>query len=240
MIPHLPAIRAYRRTAHLMILHRAETPLARSVTKFGGLPYLVQNEQWPVCSVCHRPMSFIFQANIADISGVFRLDDYDLLTFYYCLDCCPRSSQEERGYRLQLRQTSRGDALQAAHFALRREEAAEPCECAVVFRPIEDLPPAETLVAILGTDEGVLDEYNRHIERLRRGNLCASKIGGYPHWVQVEPTVRCRCGMAMRFFAQIESEVEANLLWGDNGVLYLFLCPEPCSAESVGFLIQSE
>ena len=158
MIPHLSAIRAYRRTAHLMILHRAETPLARCVTKFGGFPYLLQNEQWPICSGCHRPMSFIFQANFRDLPGTFRLGDYDLLTFYYCLDCCPRSCQEAKGYRLQLHQTSPGDELQPAHFTLQREETAEPCECAITFRLIEDLPPPETVVTILGTEEGVLDE----------------------------------------------------------------------------------
>ena len=240
MISHLPAIRAYRRAAHLMVLHRAETPLARSVTKFGGLPYLLQDEQWPICSRCRRPMSFVFQANFGDIPGTFRLGDYDLLTFYYCLNCCPRSSEEAKGYRLQLYRTAPGDALQLAHFALRRDEVSEPRECAIAFRLIEDLPPAETVVTILGTDERVLREYERYVERLRGGNLCASKIGGYPYWIQVEPTLRCRCGVAMRFLAQIESEIEANLLWGDNGLLYLFHCPQLCSAESVGFLIQSE
>jgi len=240
MIPHLPTIRAYRRPAHLIIPRAAETPLARHVTKFGGFPYLLQNERWPVCSACQEPMAFVLQVNFADLPPQLRLGRYDLLAFYYCLDCCPRSSLDDKGFQLHLRRTSPHDELQPAHFALRRDDKAEPQECAVVFRPFEDLPPAESIVAILGTDEEAQSEYERYVEILRGGNLYASKMGGYPSWIEAEPTMRCQCGAGMRFLAQIDSEEQANLLWGNNGVLYLFHCPQPCDPWAVRFVIQSE
>lgn len=239
MIPHFPAIRAYQRFAHLLIPHRAETPLARNVTKFGGFPYLLENEHWPVCSLCQNPMAFVFQAKFADLADALRLGRFNLLTFYYCFDCCPRTAQERGGHYLRMRQIAPQDALQPAPFALHRKEADEPNECALVLRPIEDLPPAETVIGILGTDENTLQEYERRLETLRGGNLCASKIGGYPYWIQAEPSLHCRCGASMRFWAQIDSEAEANLFWGTDGVLYLFYCPRLCKPDSLGFIIQS-
>ena len=239
MIRYFPAIRAYRRPAHLLILHRAETPLARNVTKFGGVPYLLENESWAVCSRCHEPLAFVFQANSADLHASLRLGRYNLLTFYYCLSCCPGYSGDGIGYSLRLRQMAPQDTLQAVPFALRRDEANEPTECAAVLRPIEDLPPAEAVVRILGTDENTLQEYQARLQALRGGSLSASKIGGYAHWLQAEPTVRCRCGATMRFWAQVGSEAEANLLWGANGILYILYCPKLCGGDPLGFLIQS-
>lgn len=241
MIPQLPAIRAFRRRAHLMILRKAETPPARTVTKIAGLPYLLENERWPVCSSCHQPMTFMFQIGFRDIPpGDFRIGRYDLLTFYYCLKCEPRGSHEPGGFCLRLHQISRDRPLQPATFAVRDPDANEPQECAIVFRPIEDLPPAERVVSIIGSDPDRLAEYERFVASLRGGKLRASKVGGYPHFLQTRPTVHCRCGMSMRFLAQIDSETKANLVWAGGGTLYLFYCPNACTSESVAFLIQAQ
>jgi len=56
--------------------------------------------------------------------------------------------------------------VQSANFALRADPAA-PRECAVVFRPIEDLPSTEAVLTILGTDEKTLEEYETYVESLR-------------------------------------------------------------------------
>ncbi|MCX8037996.1 MAG: DUF1963 domain-containing protein [Candidatus Sumerlaeia bacterium] len=239
-IPNMATIRAYRRPAYLLLLRPAETPLDRNVTKFGGLPYLLQHERWPVCTGCHQPMTFMFQTHLRDLPGGLRIGRYDFLTFYYCVNCAPRSSLEGKGFHLELRRTSPHDELQPAHFAFRREELSEPRECAVVFRPFDDLPTGEMLVSVLGTDEAAHADYMKYLEQVRGGNLFASKIGGYPCWIDAEPTMRCRCGLAMKFFAQIGSEEEANLLWGAGGVLYLFHCPHACEPHALCFVIQSE
>lgn len=240
MIRNLAAIRAYRRPAHLMILRPAETPLDRMHTKLGGLPYLLENERWPICGGCHQPLTFMFQTRFSDIPpGTFRVGRFNLLTFYYCLDCLPHGSHEPGGYDLRLRKTSRADVLQAASFAMHDPDMPDPRECAIVFRTIDDLPPTEKVLSIIGASEEAVDEYERHMEVVRGGNVRASKVGGYPHWIQTAPKHRCACGKTMQYLAQIRSNPEYNILWRNNGVLYLLYCPEACSEESVAFIIQS-
>jgi hypothetical protein len=49
------------------------------------------------------------------------------------------------------------------------------------------------------------------------GSRARSALGAYPDWVQEDDTPP-----GMDFLAQIDSEVEAELEWGDTGCLYLF------------------
>lgn len=240
MIPHLPAVRAYKRTAHLMVCRCAETEIARAATKIGGLPYLLASDRWPLCQSCRRPLGFVFQINFGDIPpGDFRIGSWNLLSFYYCLRCAPQDSRAPGGHYVALREIRRGDVLENASFALRDPDVAEPLECSVAFRPIEDLPPAETVVSILGTDERVLEDYSHHIEQLHGGNRMASKFGGYPLWLTGPPTFHCSCGATLRYLAQLQSNPKANVVWRDGGVLYLLHCPRACDPRSVGFTIQS-
>ena len=240
MIRNLPAIRAYVRKAHLMILRCAETPIDRTSTKLGGVPYLTETDRWPICQACHQPMTFMFQANLSDIPpGDFRIGRHDFLSFYYCLNCQPHGSHEDAGYHIELRQLERAAELQTSSFAMHDPDRPEPKECAVVFRSIDDLPPPEKIVCILGAEDEAIEEYEQHVEQVRGGRLEASKIGGYAYWLQTQPTVRCSCGATMRFLGQIHSNPKFDLLWANNGVLYLLYCPEACTPNSVAFVIQS-
>ena len=55
----------------------------------------------------------------------------------------------------------------------------------------------------------------------------ATIVGGYPHWVQGEATPGCDvCKSGMRLLAQIDTEDEADIIWGDVGCVYIFYCPE--------------
>ena len=36
-------------------------------SKFSGLPWLAQDEQWPICVNCEQPMQLLLQLNISEM-----------------------------------------------------------------------------------------------------------------------------------------------------------------------------
>lgn len=53
-----------------------------------------------------------------------------------------------------------------------------------------------------------------------------STIGGHPRWIQAEQCPRTPSGKRYRLLAQLDSEPEPGWMWGDAGILYLFVAPE--------------
>lgn len=56
-----------------------------SDSKFGGIPYLDRDEEWPTCGCCGRPMQFFLQLNLSRLPRCWR-DEFDggLLQFFQC------------------------------------------------------------------------------------------------------------------------------------------------------------
>jgi hypothetical protein len=197
-------------------------------SKFGGLPYAEAGEQWPACATCHKELTFVAQVEAPA--------ENTLYTFFYCFDCYPWGlSREEAG---QWKLTSYAGASMEKYAAIspvRQDEGfLTPCRVDIsqvkvlpdwegldraipaaqqYCRPVADDEPwgaFEDAVALLGC----LDDY-------------ATLLGGYPRHVQGEMQPHCAgCNREMRFLFQIDSEDEANLMWGDVGLVYLFQCPE--------------
>ena len=76
-------------------------------------------------------------------------------------------------------------------------------------------------------DDSPWEEYGEAVERAGCLNDYATLLGGYPRFVQgeVEPTCP-KCNNEMEFYAQVDSEEEANIMWGDVGLVYFFRCPQ--------------
>ncbi|WP_350560369.1 DUF1963 domain-containing protein [Psychrobacter sp. CAL346-MNA-CIBAN-0220] len=50
-------------------------------------------------------------------------------------------------------------------------------------------------------------------------------LDGYLRCIQGEATPLCsKCKTQMAFFAQIDSEDETSIMWGDGGLVYFFCC----------------
>jgi uncharacterized protein YwqG len=87
-------------------------------------------------------------------------------------------------------------------------------------------PPARTLCSKMDK-EAYYEVYDEAVSRNQCLTDYATLIGGYPRWIQNDSVQTCNiCHAEMEFFAQIDSEEAANLMWGDTGSVYLFRCPE--------------
>jgi uncharacterized protein YwqG len=203
-----------------------EAEAASCVSKFGGLPYAEKNEVWPSCPTCKNDLNFVAQ--------IKHPLENSLYAFFYCFECFPWGmGDEEKGQWLirsyfhpemkNYTEIKQGDT--------QLEYAVAACQC--TEQVVQTLPDFETLESLSAQAAALCDaddpyeDYDKAIERCGCLVDYASLIGGYPKWIQGETLKTCPlCHAEMEFFAQLDSENEADIMWGDSGLVYLFRCPE--------------
>jgi hypothetical protein len=185
-------------------------------THFGGSPYSEARDTWPRCSSCDAPLGFVGQLHLEDPLG--------LVEFFYCVDCglwgdedipsalirrYPKPSQRKFLPLKNPRTPSRDDPRPA------KAAASE----------VRSFPSLEELPARVrnGLD---WDSHHDLLKELGAVSAPKTQIGGHPYWIQSAQVPRCpTCSRRCIFAAQIASENTANLMWGDAGAVYLFVCP---------------
>lgn len=197
-------------------------------SKFGGLPYAEKGNIWPSCPTCKRQLTFINQ--ISDES------EQMLFVFYYCNDCFPWGlGDEEKGqWLVHLYNNPSAEKLIEIERDADDEYALTPCK--VTSSKVCVLPDWEALDSASNEagelcceidSESPWEVYEEATERAGCLNEYATLLGGYPRYVQGEACPKCsECNSEMKFYAQVDSEDEANLMWGDVGLVYFFRCPQ--------------
>ncbi len=107
--------------------------------------------------------------------------------------------------------------------------------CDLTFQQIDSLPDwggievhsfnASKLSCVLNEDEP-WENYRKVCEELIGELDYQSQIGGYPKWVQGESTPNKPDGESMDLLFQIDSEENADIMWGDSGLIYVFFDKE--------------
>lgn len=199
-------------------------------TKFGGTPYSEEND-WPICGNCENPLSFIFQCNLADCP---HQKAQGLFTFFYCHECSPWGDDDFEDAWL-VRRYNAPD--KASAFELDNDSPARTNPCSTQLQVAQSLPNWESindlapeiakLSASANSDEPWA-AYQQALEQLLGGEPeLNTAIGGYPQWIQGTDFPSCpNCSKRTRLLAQIDSEEEAGIMWGDSGMVYLFECPK--------------
>jgi predicted DNA-binding WGR domain protein/uncharacterized protein YwqG len=253
--PTAKRLDATRAKALRMSVAPAKGRIARLVDKVGGDPVWLGAEQWPTCSGCDKPMMFLVQLRTGPGTGVPLLRKGMLYVFQcqsdpgMCEDWSATSGanavvvQPNKGRAAPIdpakkkKRTQYEKAKRAAEKAEGRAPADLYCtnmdsELAITLTPMQELmfPDAELFPdPVERTAARALYEAWEHGARV--GRSYASKLGGYPVWVQDDETPRCsQCKKPMRFVAQIDSQmhraVDRELVFGDSGSSYLFVCRE--------------
>lgn len=245
-------LRPLVRQRTLLTLKQAEAPALPVLgSHFGGRPYLEAGEAWPICPTCGLALGLICQINMAEDAPEMP-PDVALLTFFYCHECMPLALPSDppgewmvrtystpaiekavpveepyRGAPTYGQSRSRGATSGYEMFNVR------PCSVTgtsgLSLPDIESLSlwapeAAQRLEAHTRQDEW--DLYYAVTEELIGEQELATSVGGYPSWIQGDATPSCPdCSHTMALLVQIESEAEADLMWGDAGSAYLFHCP---------------
>lgn len=196
-------------------------------SKFGGLPYAESGDLWPSCPICEKELTFVNQ---------IRDEEEQLFVFYYCNVCFPLGLDDDEKGMWLIRLYERPSIEKLHEIKRSSEDKSTPVPCKVVVSPVKVLPDwdgidsaseeASDLCCNIRGDSP-WEVYDEAVERAGCLNDYATILGGYPRFVQSEARYKCsKCGSDMVFYAQIDTEGEANIMWGDVGLVYFFRCPE--------------
>lgn len=201
--------------------------VASCYSKFGGPPYAEVGDTWPSCPTCKKELTFINQ--------IHNEIEQQLFVFYYCNECFPCGfGDEEKGQWIVklYNEPSRSKIVEINRIS---NDEFEPTPCMVITSIVEVLPDWEGIASASEevselcckiNDDSPWEEYEEAVERAGCLNDYATLLGGYPRFVQSEAGPACpECNSEMIFYAQVDSEDEANIMWGDVGLVYFFRCP---------------
>ncbi len=213
----------YRITAQRMNF----LPELADTSRFGGPAYSEEGSLNPVCSTCKEPLSFVFQYRADPVAN-----KGELIQFFYCFACSPWGGKKEEGQWL-MRSFVSADKNKFCPGAGECGDL-QPCICKI--SKVKMLPDFETLEEMGHESVKICDKIDKDdpwdvYEETCLAMGCEiepfSSIGGYPIWIQGHSEKICpECKKPMEFIAQIDSEAEAGIMWGDAGCVYLFRCPQ--------------
>jgi uncharacterized protein YwqG len=218
-----------------------EIPIGAS--KLGGAPDLAPGVEWP-CNAAGAPLSFVAQVDLS-AAPPSLLPRAGLLSFFYDAEQQPWGAPgEESSWRV----------LHATGTLTRtKPNAARDSYKSCKLHMFEELtlPPVRSARARALGDDGVdLDGYSELVDRFvddyRRYPTDDGKVHrllGHPDAIQGDMTRRITYALAeadlehptdaledearkWRLLLQIDSEDQANMMWGDLGRLYVFLREE--------------
>lgn len=201
--------------------------LASCESKFGGMPYAEAGDAWPRCAACNLELTFINQ--------IYDEDKQQLFVFYYCCACFPwgYSDEDDGEWLAKLYKAPANEKIVTIRRHEEDEYALNPCKTTFSF--MQRLPDWEGLdytsreasELCCKISDDPWQEYAEAVERLGCISDYATILGGYPRYVQSAASFKCpTCDTDMEFYAQIDSEDDANIMWGDMGLVYFFRCPQ--------------
>jgi len=198
-------------------------------SKFSGLPWLSEDEEWPLCPQCNKPMELFLQLNLREIpeelKGKFG---QGLIQLFYCTNTDPHCEVECEAY------------FPFAKSVLVRlvEPRGDGRKSNV---PLKDYLPARLITGwefmgydFPGYEEGgefleekgiELDEDEEELFSEELIPMGGDKIGGWPSWIQgVEYPLCPVCNKRMEMVFQIDSEDNLPYMFGDAGCGHITQC----------------
>lgn len=219
----LSTLEPYKRNAFLPITKKAQA-VCSADDKMGGMPYLRNEADWPVCPNCEKHMPLFLQLNLSTIP---ERQQEGILQFFYCTTAV--CEEEQEGY------------LPFSDNAVIRI-IDEMGPSATITPNRDDLFPEKRIVDWERTvdrphygdwqgagidielseeaEQYLLDEYSDLAE-------LGDKLYGWPHWLQVpEYPLDRTTGTQMELLFQFDSDSGVPYVFGDHGVGYITQSPD--------------
>jgi uncharacterized protein YwqG len=191
---------------------------------FGGHPYFEVQEAWPKTK-SEKPLSFIFQ--IFNEESLELPQSIKLIQFFYDWEEGPWDTEND-GWLVKIyKNLAKEKRIQIEN----PNQSEDQKYCEIRFKPSKSLPDwegislhgnnAAKLSCILNEDEP-WNSYDETVTKLIEEQNYQSQLGGYPKWVQGESTPLDKNGKPLNLLFQIDSEDNAEIMWGDVGLIYVF------------------
>ncbi len=201
-------------------------------SKFSGIPWLGNGEEWPKCKNCDKAMQLFVQLNLDTLPKDCKVKGLGLMQFFYCTNSEPHCEVDCGSWfpndkamlvRIVLPEGAANSPQRtpvADAFAAKAIKRWEPGEA--------ELPRVSELSSYEEIDEDELDAlYEAENAESYDGPSGGDKLGGWPDWIQdVEYPPCSTCEKPMQLVFQIDSTVNVDYMWGDSGCGHITQCPE--------------
>jgi uncharacterized protein YwqG len=205
-------------------------------SKFGGLPYLPKDCEYPRDNK-GNPLFLLAQINLAEMPELEGFPEEGILQFYiadaddYGLDF-DNPKKQDRFRVLYFPEVSKSEGDLITDFSFLPSPELLPfvygMACSLVFQQnvmpvtVEDFQ----FQTLLGDDflarfgekeEEIIEEYVEKFEA--EGH----RVGGYPLFTQEDPRTNLKGEEEYRLLLQIDTDPQIDLMWGDSGVANFFM-----------------
>jgi len=229
---------------------RANETISTGTSKLGGLPDLPPGLAWPTWKTGY--LTFVAQVNLAELPGSELLPNVGMLSFFYDPDqsAWGFDPQHKEGFRLwyfpevsQLIRTAES------------EPSTFPC-AQLSFEPFLSLPdPSAKSARDLLLERKDREQYRNFLGK-RAGPAPQHQVHGWPHIIQDEMELECQLvtnGLYLgdlsgyedprrkelepgaddwTLLFQIDSDDNAQMMWGDGGMLYVWIRRQDLAAQN--------
>ena len=200
-------------------------------SKFGGLPYLRNAKDWPVCPGCKKHMSFFLQLNLEE-TPIKYADNKGLLQVFYCTqdydNDCETSNRNFEPFNEGVVLRKINIEGKSAEIKLSEREIIPYPEMVVSsWDEIDDYPHPEQFEE-LGMQ---YDEFEEDvIEALHEQGgiaMAGDKLGGWQHFLQSSEKIKDnKDGKEYVYLMQIDSEYNIPYMFGDSGIAFIGYHPD--------------
>jgi uncharacterized protein YwqG len=248
-----PVVKQHQRTAWTPVI---ETRKGKPIdSKIGGVPYLLPNEEWPLCRSCHEPLTFFLQLNSTQLKK--PIFGQGLLQVFYCTNEdsfqpfdqshflrllrgteSPLNPSDERENPTPLNPSDeRKDMWETK--PLRRKggyggtKSPHPTENVIVDWKQTDDYPSNIELTEMGID---LSDFEDQMLCATNFPLHGDKLSGWPAWVQgVEYPICPECKQQMTMIFQLDSNYGLDYMFGDTGCAHITQCSNHPNSLAMGW-----
>jgi uncharacterized protein YwqG len=220
---------------YIEITAKPENDIAPWRSKFGGVPYWPKDTQYPRSS-SGQPLFLLAQINFDEIPKLESFPEHGILQFYIA---------DDHLYGFQFEDMTKQENFRICYFS----EIVEDAERLVTdfdFLPSHKfIPVSQSCSLAFELNQQPISAYDYRFEDNifngnfpePRGNLYeildkyeklfradGHKLGGYPYFTQSDPRWNAKYkSMNLRLFLQVDTDNNANIMWGDAGVANFFI-----------------
>ncbi len=222
----------YKKTAYIPVTQNFKSEFSTN-SKFGGFPYLRNENDWPICPNCSKNMQLFLQLNLEDLP---IQKESGLIQLFYCTNEEPHCESDlEAFFPFSKATECRKIKIEEKSVEIIPliDEIYEEKQI-INWLPKDDYPHFEEFES-LGLNLEIEDEIYDLMEERQIGlTIQDDKLFGWPYWVQSEeyPTDR-KSGTTMTLIFQLASEDHLPYMFGDAGIGHLTQSPD--DSNELGF-----
>lgn len=221
----------FKKTAYIPQIEEVTSEFSTK-SKFGGFPYLRNENDWPVCPNCKKHQQLFLQLNLAELP---QSQGEGLIQLFYCTSKRPNCEDDYGAYfPFTDATTCRKIAIEgeSAHIEPTMKRAFDEKQI-IGWEAKDDYPHFEEYPN-LGLDLEVDDILELMEEKGQGLPISGDKLFGYPYWVQsVEYPNDRQTGTPMQLLFQLDSAGNLPYVFGDMGIAHLTQSPD--NEEELGF-----